>query len=97
MSNLAALRAATINGTAAIGLAGDVGSIEPGKPADLVVLDRDPLEDIHNSTSIRYVMKNGGVYDDPTLDEVWPASKQLSEMYWQEQEREFEKLSRSEH
>ena len=67
-----ALRVATLQGAEAIGLAGDLGSIEVGKLADLVVLRDDPLEDIRNSTSIRYVMKNGRLYDGESLDEVWP-------------------------
>jgi len=40
--------------------------------ADLVVLDADPLEDIRNSTSIHYVVKNGVIYEGETLAEIWP-------------------------
>lgn len=64
------LRAATINGAKAIGLEEDLGSIEPGKLADLQVLDANPLESIENTRSIRYVMKNGRLYDGHTLDEL---------------------------
>jgi hypothetical protein len=53
------LRAATLHGAEIIGLAQDLGSIEPGKLADLVVLDANPLEDIHNMNTVRYVVKNG--------------------------------------
>jgi Tol biopolymer transport system component/imidazolonepropionase-like amidohydrolase len=97
MSNLDALRAATLNGAEAIGRAQDLGSIEPGKLADLVVLDRDPLQDIQNTTSIAYVMKNGELFEGDTLKEVWPIQKQLPEMYWQEQEAQFRRLFRSDH
>jgi len=54
---LEVLRAATLHGAEAIGYAQDLGSLEAGKLADLVVLPNDPLKDIHNTSSIRYVMK----------------------------------------
>jgi imidazolonepropionase-like amidohydrolase len=77
-----ALRSATLFGAEAIGLQQDLGSLEPGKLADLVVLDKNPLEDIRNSTSIRYVMKNGELFDGDTLDRLWPKPKKLEKMYW---------------
>lgn len=82
MSPLEALRSATLNGAEAIGLAQDLGSIEPGKLADLVILSRDPLEDIHNTTSVKYVMKNGVLYEGDTLNEVWPAQKNAGPFWW---------------
>ena len=51
--------------------------------ADLVVLDRNPLEDIRNTNSVRYVMKNGRLYDGNTLDEVYPR-KRPARFYWQQ-------------
>jgi hypothetical protein len=72
MSPHDALRAGTLCGAIAIGHGKDIGSIEPGKLADFVILDRNPLDDIRNTTAIRYVMKDGRLYDDETLDEVWP-------------------------
>ena len=82
MSNLQALRAGTLNGAEAIGLAQDLGSLEPGKLADLVVLDKDPLQDIHATTSIRFVMQNGELFDGNTLDEVWPQQKTIGPFWW---------------
>ncbi|MEZ4415741.1 MAG: amidohydrolase family protein [Gemmatimonadota bacterium] len=72
-----ALRAGTINVATGMGMAADFGSIEVGKVADLVVLDANPLDDIRNSTAIRYVMKGGELYDGNTLDMVWPRVEPL--------------------
>jgi imidazolonepropionase-like amidohydrolase len=82
MSNLEALRAATLNGAEAIGLAQDLGTIEAGKLADLVILSKDPLQDIRNTTSIRYVMKNGELFEGETLNQVWPAQKAAGPYWW---------------
>jgi imidazolonepropionase-like amidohydrolase len=72
MSNHDVLRCATVFGAQGLGLWQDLGSLEPGKLADLLVLDANPLENLRNSNTIRYVMKNGRLYDATTLDEVWP-------------------------
>jgi len=56
------LRAATVHGAEALGLYQDLGSIDVGKLADLVVLDQNPLGDIQRISQVRYVIKNGRVY-----------------------------------
>ena len=77
------LRAATLGSAEVIGRVGELGSIEAGKFADLLILDRDPLADITHTTSLSFVMKNGRLYDANTLDEVWPRQKPLeAQWFW---------------
>jgi len=68
------LRVATIMGARHIGMEADIGSIEAGKLADLLVLSANPLDDVRNAEEILYVIKGGVVYDGQTLDQIWPAS-----------------------
>lgn len=70
MSNLQALRCATLNGARYLGMDREIGSLAPGKLADLIVLDKNPLDDIRNSNSVRYTMVNGHLYDAATMNEV---------------------------
>jgi imidazolonepropionase-like amidohydrolase/Tol biopolymer transport system component len=84
MNSREVLRAATIDGARIIGFAEDLGSLEVGKLADMVVLDRDPLEDIRNTNSVRWVMKNGEVYEGDTLTRLWPSRQELRPFWWWE-------------
>ena len=84
MSNHDVLRVATLYGAEGIGLEQDLGSIEVGKLADLIVLDANPLEDIRNTVKIYRVMKNGRLYDGDTLAEVWPRQREVQGMYWRD-------------
>jgi imidazolonepropionase-like amidohydrolase len=77
-----ALKVGTIFSAEAIGMNRDVGSLEPGKLADLIVLDKNPLVDIRNSDSIKLVMKNGELFDGDTLTRQWPSQKKLEKQYW---------------
>jgi Tol biopolymer transport system component/imidazolonepropionase-like amidohydrolase len=76
------LRVVTLFGAEAIGMQQDVGSLEAGKMADLLVLDKNPLENIRNTNSIRYVMKNGELYEGDTLNMIWPEQKPLPKQFW---------------
>jgi imidazolonepropionase-like amidohydrolase len=87
MKPLQVLEAATIAGARYLGLDKDIGSLEPGKLADLVVLDVNPLEDLRQSTSIRYTMMGGRLYDARTLDEVG-ASRRREPLYFEREGQE---------
>jgi imidazolonepropionase-like amidohydrolase len=82
MPPMEALRAGTINGAQVLGFGKEMGTLEAGKLADLQILNANPLDNIRNTNTIRYVMKNGRLYDGETLDEVWPQQKKLDPPWW---------------
>jgi hypothetical protein len=79
------LRAATDHGSQLIGRGSEIGTLEVGKLADLLVLAENPLADIKNTRSIRHVMKNGRLYEADTLDEIWPRQLALSPAWHSEE------------
>ena len=82
--NLSALRAATLNGAKALGLDKDIGSLENGKLADMIVLDADPLADIKNTQTIRYVMVNGRIFDASNMAQIGNHPAPAPKPIWRE-------------
>ena len=83
LTNYDALKAATINGADYIGMADEIGSLEKGKLADLIILDKNPLENIQNSNSVIYTMINGRLYDVDTMNEIGNYDKKRSKFYFE--------------
>jgi imidazolonepropionase-like amidohydrolase len=83
LTPLQAIRCATLYGAEYIGMEKDLGSLEPGKLADLIVMEKNPLDNIRNSESILYVMKNGRLYDAATMNEIGNHPLQRSPFYWE--------------
>jgi len=83
MSNHEALRTATINPARSLGFDKWIGSIEPGKLADLLVLDANPLDNIRNTETIRYTMVNGRLYDAETMNEIGNKATPRGRFYWE--------------
>ena len=67
-----------------MGLESDLGSIEEGKLADLVILEKNPLNNIRNTNEIKYVVKNGFIYDAETLNMIYPKEKKQKYPWTQE-------------
>jgi imidazolonepropionase-like amidohydrolase/Tol biopolymer transport system component len=84
---LQALQAATVNPARTLGLDRDLGSLEAGKLADLVVLDANPLDNIRNSDKVSHVMQGGRLYNAATLNEEVTGNRRR-QAYWWESSRE---------
>lgn len=80
------LRAATINGARTLGADHQIGSLEEGKLADLIVLDRNPLEDIRATLSVSHTMVNGRLYETANMDQVGNHPQQRPPLYWEVQD-----------
>ena len=83
MTPMEALRTATINPARNFGFDKDLGSIEPGKLADLVVIDGNPLADIRQSDRIAQVMQNGRLFDAKTMNQLAPVAKTRKPMFFE--------------
>jgi len=83
MSNYDALRLATIKGCEALGLDNDLGTLEVGKIADLLIMNANPLDNLRNTNTLSHVIKNGIVYDANNLDEIAPIKKKAETFHWQ--------------
>lgn len=82
MTPVEVLRSATIDGAKIIGVDQDLGSIEAGKLADMVVLNANPLDNIRNTIEIDRVVKDGRLYDGDTMDQQWPDPVPLPPFWW---------------
>lgn len=83
MTPLQAIRSATINGAEYLGMGKEIGSLEAGKLADLIIMDENPLDDIRNSEKIDKVMINGRLYDAETMNETGSREKPRNKFWWQ--------------
>ncbi|MDB5122031.1 MAG: translocation protein TolB [Mucilaginibacter sp.] len=83
MTPLQVIRCATINGASYLGMDKEIGSLEKGKLADLIVLNQNPLDDIRNSDNIKYVMINGRLYDSDSMNEIGNHDKLRMRFWWQ--------------
>jgi len=83
MKNHDALKIATIKGAEAIGLDNDLGSLDTGKLADILIMSKNPMDDLRNTNTLTHVIKNGVVYDANNLDEVAPVKKKAKPFTWQ--------------
>ncbi|SMC95601.1 amidohydrolase family protein [Pedobacter africanus] len=83
MTPLQAIRCATLNGAAYLGMDKEIGSLEVGKLADLVVMDSNPLDDIRNSEKIKYVMINGRIFDSLSMNEIGNREKVRGKLWFE--------------
>ena len=83
MTNMEALQAATINGAEYIGAGDYIGSLKEGKLADLIVLEKNPLDDIRNTDSVSFTMINGRLYDTATMNEIGNSERTRTKFWWE--------------
>jgi len=83
MTSMQALHTATIDPARYLGFAKDLGSLETGKLADMLVIDGNPLQDIRVTDKIAYVVQNGRIYEGGTLAEKVTGERKVAPLYWQ--------------
>jgi adenine deaminase len=83
MTNFQALQTATINAAISLGLDKWIGSLEAGKLADIIVMDKNPLENIRNTESIHYTMVNGRLFDAAQMNEIGNYNRPRTKFYWE--------------
>lgn len=77
-----ALRGATYDGAKALGMDHEIGSLEPGKLADIAIIDGDVLDNIRLSEKVAQVMINGRLYDAATMNEVATGNFKAQPMFF---------------
>ena len=83
MTAMQALRAATLNGAIYLGMDKEIGSLKVGKLADLIVLDKNPLDNIRNTDSVVYTMLNGRLYESATMNEIGNYDNKRGKFYFE--------------
>ncbi len=84
MTPLQALRAATLNGARYLGLDKDIGSLEAGKLADLVVLESNPLLNIRDTERVRYTMINGRLFEADTMNQTGNTIQRRAKFFFED-------------
>ncbi|MBW3566625.1 MAG: amidohydrolase family protein [Proteobacteria bacterium] len=79
-----ALRTGTVDAARYLGMDKDLGTLEAGKLADIIVLDRNPLENIRNSEYVAQVMINGRLFDAETLHEKISGDREPGELFFKD-------------
>ena len=83
MSPVQALRTATTEPAKHLGFDKDIGSLEEGKLADLVILSENPLDDIRNTDKVEHVMLGGRLYEAETMNEVHTGDARRLPYWWE--------------
>ncbi len=86
MTPLQAIRMGTLNGAEYLGMQRDIGSLEVGKLADLVVIDGDVLQDISVSDKISYVLQNGRLFEGASMNQIAPQAKARKAFFFEGRE-----------
>lgn len=85
MSELQALRCATINGAVYLGMDQQIGSLKVGKLADLIVIDGNPLENIRETEKVEYTVVNGRLYDAASMNEIGNYDQERTPFYFEQE------------